>query len=89
MKKVFYVVLAQLCILAAWQVLAHSGAGGLTVPAPASVIRVYLQPRFASAALSLRARDREGCSGWSRCRHSAGNRNRVGCLWRSSAPARA
>ena len=37
MKKVFYVVLAQLCILAAWQVLAHSGAAGLTVPAPATV----------------------------------------------------
>lgn len=48
MKKVFYVVLAQLCILAVWQVLAHSGAAGLTVPAPASVIEVYLQPRFAA-----------------------------------------
>ena len=59
MKKVFYVVLAQLCILAAWQVLAHSGAAGLTVPTPASVIRVYLQPRFRSTALPLRARDRE------------------------------
>ena len=48
MKKIFYVVLAQLCILAAWQVLAHSGAAGLTVPAPGTVLRVYLQPRFAA-----------------------------------------
>jgi NitT/TauT family transport system permease protein len=45
--KLVYVVLAQLCLLAAWQALAHSGAAGLTVPTPASVMRVYLQPRFA------------------------------------------
>ena len=43
-----YVVLAQLGLLAAWQALAHSGAAGLTVPTPASVLRVYLQPRFAA-----------------------------------------
>ena len=43
-----YVVVAQLCLLAAWQVVAHSGAAGLTVPTPAGVVRVYLQPRFAA-----------------------------------------
>jgi ABC-type nitrate/sulfonate/bicarbonate transport system permease component len=47
-KTTVYVVLAQLCLLAAWQALAHSGAAGLTVPTPASVVRVYLQPRFAA-----------------------------------------
>jgi ABC-type nitrate/sulfonate/bicarbonate transport system permease component len=47
-KRFFYVILAQLCILAAWQLVAHSGAAGLTVPAPASVLRVALQPRFAA-----------------------------------------
>jgi ABC-type nitrate/sulfonate/bicarbonate transport system permease component len=46
--RVIYVVLAQLVLLAAWQALAHSGAAGLTVPTPASVLRVYLQPRFAA-----------------------------------------
>jgi NitT/TauT family transport system permease protein len=46
--KLVYVVLAQLCLLAVWQGLAHSGAAGLTVPTPASVVRVYLQPRFAA-----------------------------------------
>jgi ABC-type nitrate/sulfonate/bicarbonate transport system permease component len=45
---VVYVVLAQLGLLAAWQVVAHSGAAGLTVPTPASVMRIYLQPRFAA-----------------------------------------
>lgn len=48
MKRILYVVLAQLCLLAAWQVLARSGAAGLTVPTPESVLRVYLQPRFAA-----------------------------------------
>ncbi len=48
MKRFVYVVLAQLCLLAAWQGLAHSGAAGLTVPTPASVMRIYLQPRFAA-----------------------------------------
>ena len=43
-----YVILAQLGLLAAWQALANSGAAGLTVPTPASVVRVYLQPRFAA-----------------------------------------
>ena len=47
-KTTVYVVLAQLCLLAAWQALAHSGAAGLTVPTPGSVMRVYLQPRFAA-----------------------------------------
>jgi len=47
-KQAVYVVLAQLCILAAWQLLARSGAAGLTVPTPASVLKVYLQPRFAA-----------------------------------------
>jgi ABC-type nitrate/sulfonate/bicarbonate transport system permease component len=47
-KTVVYVVLAQLALLAASQLLAHSGVAGLTVPAPASVMRVYLQPRFAA-----------------------------------------
>jgi ABC-type nitrate/sulfonate/bicarbonate transport system permease component len=47
-KTTVYVVLAQLCLLGAWQALAHSGAAGLTVPTPASVMRVYLQPRFAA-----------------------------------------
>jgi NitT/TauT family transport system permease protein len=46
--RLVYVVLAQLCLLAAWQALAHSGAAGLTVPTPASVVQVYLQPRFAA-----------------------------------------
>jgi len=40
--------LAQLCILVAWQLVTRSGVAGLTVPTPASVIRVYLQPRFAA-----------------------------------------
>jgi ABC-type nitrate/sulfonate/bicarbonate transport system permease component len=48
MKRAVYVVLAQLCILAAWQLVARSGAAGLTFPTPTSVIRVYLQPRFAA-----------------------------------------
>jgi ABC-type nitrate/sulfonate/bicarbonate transport system permease component len=48
MKKTAYLVLGQLFLLGAWQWLAHSGAAGLTVPAPANVIRVYLQPRFAA-----------------------------------------
>jgi ABC-type nitrate/sulfonate/bicarbonate transport system permease component len=47
-KRILYVVLAQLCILAAWQGVARSGVAGLTVPTPASVLRVYLQPRFAA-----------------------------------------
>ena len=47
-KTTVYVVLAQLCLLAAWQALAHSGAAGLTVPTPGSVMRVYLQTRFAA-----------------------------------------
>jgi ABC-type nitrate/sulfonate/bicarbonate transport system permease component len=46
--RVVYVVLGQLCLLAAWQALAHSGAAGLTVPTPGSVVQVYLQPRFAA-----------------------------------------
>jgi ABC-type nitrate/sulfonate/bicarbonate transport system permease component len=45
---VVYFIVAQLVLLAAWQLLAHSGAAGLTVPSPASVLRVYLQPRFAA-----------------------------------------
>jgi ABC-type nitrate/sulfonate/bicarbonate transport system permease component len=45
-KRFVYVVLAQLCLLAAWQGLARSGAAGLTVPTPASVMRIYLQPIF-------------------------------------------
>jgi ABC-type nitrate/sulfonate/bicarbonate transport system permease component len=47
-KRVFYFVGVQLCLIAAWEILARSGAAGLTVPTPASVLRVYLQPRFAS-----------------------------------------
>jgi ABC-type nitrate/sulfonate/bicarbonate transport system permease component len=47
-KRIVYVVLAQLSILAAWQLVARSGAAGLTVPTPTSVVRVYLQPRFAA-----------------------------------------
>ena len=47
-KTVVYVVLAQVGLLAAWQLLAHSGVAGLTVPTPLSVMRVYLQPRFAA-----------------------------------------
>jgi ABC-type nitrate/sulfonate/bicarbonate transport system permease component len=46
--RVVYVVLAQLCLLAGWQVLAHSGLTGLTVPTPTSVVQVYLQPGFAA-----------------------------------------
>ncbi len=48
MKRFVYIILAQLCLLAAWQVLARSGAAGLTVPTPASVLAVYRQPRFAA-----------------------------------------
>jgi NitT/TauT family transport system permease protein len=48
MKKAAYMVLGQLSILAAWQLLAQSGAAGLTVPTPANVVRVYLQTRFAA-----------------------------------------
>jgi len=47
-KRFVYVVLAQLCLLAAWQGLAYSGAAGLTIPRPASVMRIYLQPIFAA-----------------------------------------
>jgi ABC-type nitrate/sulfonate/bicarbonate transport system permease component len=47
-KRIVYVVLGQLCMLGAWQIIARSGAAGLTVPTPASVLRVYLQPRFAA-----------------------------------------
>jgi len=47
-KPIVYIVLAQIGLLAAWQALAHSGAAGLTVPTPASVLRVYLEPRFAA-----------------------------------------
>jgi ABC-type nitrate/sulfonate/bicarbonate transport system permease component len=47
-KRIVYLVLPQLCILGAWELVARSGAAGLTVPTPVSVIRVYLQPRFAA-----------------------------------------
>ena len=37
-KRAVYALLAQLAILAAWQLLARSGAAGLTQPTPASVL---------------------------------------------------
>jgi NitT/TauT family transport system permease protein len=42
------VVLVQLGLLLAWQLLARSGVLGLTVPPPSSIARVYEQPRFAA-----------------------------------------
>jgi ABC-type nitrate/sulfonate/bicarbonate transport system permease component len=48
MKKTAYLVFGQLCILGVWHLVAHSGAAGLTVPIPANVLRVYMQPRFAA-----------------------------------------
>jgi ABC-type nitrate/sulfonate/bicarbonate transport system permease component len=47
-KRIFYVVLGQLSILIVWELVARSGSAGLTVPTPTSVVRVYLQPRFAA-----------------------------------------
>src|SRR5580698_5842770 len=48
MKKTAYLVFGQLCILGVWHLVADSGAAGLTVPTPANVLRVYMQPRFAA-----------------------------------------
>jgi NitT/TauT family transport system permease protein len=44
MKK----ILAQLLLLAAWEVIARSGIAGLTIPTPVSIAEIYLQPRFAA-----------------------------------------
>ena len=46
--KLLWMVLAQVGLLLAWQLLAHSGVLGLTVPPPSSIATVYLQPRFAA-----------------------------------------
>jgi NitT/TauT family transport system permease protein len=47
-KALLSIVMAQVGLLAAWQLLAHSGVLGRTVPLPVNVVRVYLQPRFAA-----------------------------------------
>jgi len=44
MKK----ILAQLFLLAAWELIARSGVAGLTVPTPVSIAQIYLEPRFAA-----------------------------------------
>ncbi len=41
-------VIAQLCLLAAWELLARSGIMGLTIPTLTSIAKIYIHPRFAS-----------------------------------------
>jgi NitT/TauT family transport system permease protein len=43
-----YVVIGQIFVLAAWEVIARSGVAGLTVPTLTSIAQVYLEPRFAA-----------------------------------------
>ena len=43
-----YIIVGQLMLLLAWELVARSGMAGLTVPTPLSVIDVYLEPRFAA-----------------------------------------
>jgi ABC-type nitrate/sulfonate/bicarbonate transport system permease component len=45
-KRVLSMALVQLGLLLSWQLLAHSGVLGLTIPPPSSIVQVYLQPRF-------------------------------------------
>jgi ABC-type nitrate/sulfonate/bicarbonate transport system permease component len=47
-NQVALIVSVQLCLLAAWELLARSGALGLSVPALSRVLQVYTQPRFAA-----------------------------------------
>lgn len=47
-RRFAYMVLGQICVLAAWEAIARSGVAGLTVPPLTSVAGVYLQPRFAA-----------------------------------------
>lgn len=43
-----YILAAQLCLLALWELIARSGIMGLTVPTLTSVAKIYVQPRFAA-----------------------------------------
>jgi ABC-type nitrate/sulfonate/bicarbonate transport system permease component len=45
-SQITLIVAVQLCLLAAWELLARSGALGLSVPALSRVAQVYTQPRF-------------------------------------------
>lgn len=47
-RQIALVVGVQLSLLAAWELLARSGALGLSVPALSSIVKVYGQPRFAA-----------------------------------------
>ncbi len=46
--RMLYVVIGQIFVLAAWEVIARSGVAGLTVPTLTSIAQVYLEPRFAA-----------------------------------------
>lgn len=48
LRQITMIVAVQLCLLAAWELLARSGALGLSVPALSKVAQVFMQPRFAA-----------------------------------------
>ncbi len=47
-SRAAYAIAAPLCLLAAFELLARSGAAGLTVPTLESIVAIYLKPRFAA-----------------------------------------
>jgi NitT/TauT family transport system permease protein len=47
-RQIALIVAVQLCLLAAWELLARSGALGLSIPALSRIAQVFTQPRFAS-----------------------------------------
>ncbi|WP_263373868.1 ABC transporter permease [Granulicella aggregans] len=47
-RQIALIVAVQLCLLAAWELLARSGALGLSVPALSKIAQVFMQPRFAA-----------------------------------------
>jgi NitT/TauT family transport system permease protein len=47
-RQIALIVAVQLCLLAAWELLARAGALGLSVPALSKVAQVFMEPRFAA-----------------------------------------
>ncbi len=48
LRQIAMIVAVQLWLLAAWELLARSGALGLSIPALSRIAQVFTQPRFAS-----------------------------------------
>jgi NitT/TauT family transport system permease protein len=46
--QITLIVAVQLCLLAGWELLARSGALGLSIPALSRVAQVFVRPRFAA-----------------------------------------